>query len=129
MLKKDEVLYYLVNTTYYVGVPFQIASKPLVREDLIKQGYLEDKDELRFTTKAVDLLNEFYADNSNELMKVLRELKVPGGFVSYNEICKEMNMSSEEFNVMYLMKRLAEDGEILISASSDWDKRVKYIIN
>lgn len=84
---------------------------------------------MRFTTKAVDLLNEFYTDNSNELMKVLRELKVPGGFVSYNEICKEMNMSSEEFNVMYLMKRLAEDGEILISASSDWDKRVKYIIN
>ncbi|WP_157410625.1 hypothetical protein [Bacillus albus] len=112
-----------------MGVPFQIASKPLVREDLIKQGYLEDRDELRFTTKAVDLLNEFYAENSKELMKVLQELKVPGEFVSYNDICKAINMSSEEFNVMYLMKRLAEDGEILISASSDWDKRVKYIIN
>ncbi|PGT36451.1 hypothetical protein COC97_23100 [Bacillus anthracis] len=129
MLKENEVLYYLINATYHVAIPFQISTTPGVKEDLVEQGYLEDIDTVRFTKKTVDLLHTFYEENSDELMEVLKRLKEPRQYVSYKEICDAVGMSSEENNVVYLMKRLAEDNKIRISASSDWNEKIKYLID
>ncbi|WP_368941916.1 hypothetical protein, partial [Bacillus cereus] len=81
-----------------------------VKRELVERGYFEGIDNMRFTKKTIELLNDFYKEHSKDFMRVLRRLKVPTKFVLIEDICKESAMDKN--NVIFLMKKLEEDGEI-----------------
>ncbi|PFA22354.1 hypothetical protein CN384_25860 [Bacillus thuringiensis] len=127
LLKENEVLANLINATYYLEGQFMYTATEEVKRELVERGYFEGIDNMRFTKKTIELLNNFYKEHSKDFMRVLRRLKVPTKFVLIEDICKESAMDKN--NVIFLMKKLEEDGEIRISASTNWDEKVKYLID
>jgi ribosomal protein S8 len=126
VLNKEEILHYLINHTKYVAVPFQLAVRRDVAEYLIKEGYFDDDIAYNFSEKALETLNTFYEENKERVIQSLKRIESP---FSYDHISKELSLSSEDGRAEYLLKRLAEDGTISISASSNWEHRIKVVIN
>ncbi|WP_025151024.1 hypothetical protein [Bacillus sp. H1a] len=126
MLEEKELLHYLINATDYIGNPSEISKSPGIKDKLIEQGYLEDVDEIKFTEKAIDLLNNFYEKHASHALEVLKMLRLPLYEVSFGEICYWMAMEDQMYCVKYLLKRLDEDGRVRIDESSNWYMRMRY---
>ncbi|MDA1657891.1 hypothetical protein [Bacillus cereus group sp. TH150LC] len=126
LLKDNEVLSNLINATYYLEGFFMHTATDEVKRELVERGYFDSVNTMKFTKKTIELINEFYEEHVNDFMRVLRRLKVPMKFVLIEDICNEANM--DENKVIFFMKKLKDDGKIMISASTNWDKKVKYLI-
>ncbi|GLV67483.1 hypothetical protein Bmyc01_61520 [Bacillus mycoides] len=126
MLEEKELLHYLINTTDYIGNPSEINKAPGIKDKLIEQGYLEDVDEIKFTEKVIDLLNNFYEKHASHVLEVLKMLRLPLYEVSFDEICYWMVMEDQMYCVKYLLKRLDEDGKIQLDKSNNWGTPMKY---
>ncbi|WP_242274167.1 hypothetical protein [Bacillus cereus group sp. BfR-BA-01310] len=120
MLEEKELLYYLINATDYIRNPSEIDKAPGIKDKLIEQGYLEDVDEIKFTEKAIDLLNNFYEEHASRALGVLKMLRLPAAEISFYEICYWLVMEEQMYCAEYLLKRLDEDGRVRIDESSDW---------
>ncbi|EJR57499.1 hypothetical protein IIO_05026 [Bacillus cereus VD115] len=127
LLKENEVLSNLINATYYLEGLFMLTATDEVKRELVERGYFDGVDTMKFTKKTIDLLNDFYEEYSVGLIRVLRKLKVIGEFVLIEDICKEAKI--EKNHVIFLVKKLGEDGLIRISASTNWDKKIKFLID
>ncbi|QWG31038.1 hypothetical protein EXW58_26605 (plasmid) [Bacillus mycoides] len=126
MLGEKELLYYLINATDYIGNSLEIKNTPGVKDKLIEKGYLEDVDGIKFTEKAIDLLNNFFEKHASRALEVLKMLRLPTHEVSFGEICYWMAMEDQMYCVKYLLKRLNEDGKIQLDKSSNWGTPMKY---
>ncbi|MGE6599984.1 hypothetical protein [Bacillus proteolyticus] len=126
MLEEKELLHYLIHATDYIGNPSEINKAPGIKDKLIEQGYLEDVDEIKFTEKAIDLLNNFYEKHASHVLEVLKMLRLPLYEVSFDEICYWMVMEDQMYCVKYLLKRLDEDGKIQLDKSNNWGTPMKY---
>ncbi|WP_025149283.1 hypothetical protein [Bacillus sp. H1a] len=120
------MLYYLINATDYIGNPSEIDKAPGIKDKLIEQGYLEDVGEIKFTEKAIDLLNNFYEEHASRALGVLKMLGLPAAEISFYEICYWLVMEEKMYCAEYLLKRLDEDGRVRIDESSDWRMSMKY---
>lgn len=127
MLKDNEVLSNLINATYYLEGLFMYTATDEVKRELVERGYFDGIDTMKFTKLTIDLLHDFYEEHSDDLMRVLRKLKVIGEFVLVEDICKEAKM--EKNHVIFLVKKLEKDRMIRISGSTNWDEKIKYLIN
>lgn len=126
MLTEKEVLLYLINHTKYVAITFELAIKRDVAQYLIKEGYFDDDIAIKFSEKAIRVLNSFYEENKERVIETLKRVKSP---FTYKLICRELSLSDDDGRAEYLLKRLSEDGVISISASTNWNDRIKLIIN
>ncbi|QDZ83523.1 hypothetical protein [Priestia megaterium] len=126
MLNEKEILIHLVHHSRYVDKHFELAFKRDIAEFLIKEGYFEDDIPHKFSDKANLVLNNFYEENKEDVTQVLKKVKSP---FSYELICKELSLSSNDGRAEYLIKRLAEDNVIIISESTDWGDRIKILFN
>ncbi|MFD2046400.1 hypothetical protein ACFSTA_18815 [Ornithinibacillus salinisoli] len=124
MLKENEILLYLINHSRY-GVPFYLTFKENIANDLETEGYVQGEF-YNFTDKAKTLLDNYYYQNKDRVIGIL---KVFDTSFSYETMCSRLSLSPEDLRGKYLIERLAEDNIISISASTNWQDRIKILFN
>jgi hypothetical protein len=125
-MKQNEVLIHLIYQTGYVGKPFYLATREKLAKELRDEGFTPDDDGVqKFTDKGKQILNDFYFNNKERIITILRKLDT---VFSYSEICNELEFD-EDNRAHYLLVRLEQDAVLKISLSTNWNDRVKVTFN
>lgn len=125
-MKELEIIDLLILDTKYGDHPYYLSTKEKERKELHNLGFYDD-NQLKMTDKGRSLLLEYYEKNKEKVLIELKKAK--GKNYNYEELSEVCKLPTESLLLKFILRRLVDEGEISLSASTNWDDRIKYIIH